>query len=204
MVCVSEGQAEKVRRAGVSPDRVAVIRNAVRAERFDLADPADRGVLEGMFLQAPERIVGSAGRLSPEKGFGVLVEAVAMWPVGSGAGFIHFGDGPLRETIGGGSASSGWSGGSSWPASGRPRPFPAALGPVVLPSFTEGLPTVVLESYAAGVPVVATAVGGTPEAVADGVDGYLVPPGDPVAGSPHARCPGLRFDRTAAHGESRA
>ena len=51
----------------------------------------------------------------------------------------------------------------------------------MLPSFTEGLPTVVLESYAAGVPVVATAVGGTPEAVADGVDGYLVPPGDPTA-----------------------
>jgi glycosyltransferase involved in cell wall biosynthesis len=40
---------------------------------------------------------------------------------------------------------------------------------------------VVLESYAAGVPVVATAVGGTLEAVADGVDGYLVPPGDPAA-----------------------
>ena len=55
----------------------------------------------------------------------------------------------------------------------------------VLPSFTEGLPNVVLESYAAGVPVVATAVGGTPEAVADGVDGYLVPPGDPAA---LARC----------------
>ena len=51
----------------------------------------------------------------------------------------------------------------------------------MLPSFTEGLPTVVLESYAAGVPVVATAVGGTPEAVADGVDGYLVPPGDSIA-----------------------
>ena len=61
----------------------------------------------------------------------------------------------------------------------------------VLPSFTEGLPTVVLESCAAGVPVVATAGGGTPEAVADGVDGYLVPPGDPAAlALPHARGPG--------------
>ena len=100
VVCVSEGQAEKVRRAGVRPDRVVVIRNAVRAERFDHADPADRGMLEAMFPQAPERIVGSAGRLSPEKGFGVLVEAAAIVARSDpGAGFIHFGDGPLREAI---------------------------------------------------------------------------------------------------------
>jgi len=100
VVCVSAGQAEKVRRAGVRPERVAVIRNAVRAERFDRVDPTDRGVLEGMFPQAPERIVGSAGRLSPEKGFGVLVEAAAIVARSDpGAGFIHFGDGPLRETI---------------------------------------------------------------------------------------------------------
>jgi L-malate glycosyltransferase len=39
----------------------------------------------------------------------------------------------------------------------------------------------VLESFAARVPVVATAVGGTPEAVEDGVSGYLVPPGQPAA-----------------------
>jgi len=182
VVCVSEGQAEKVRRAGVRADRVAVIRNAVRAERFQNVDPADRQVLARMFPQVPERIIGSAGRLSPEKGFGVLVDAAAIVVRSEpSARFIHFGDGPLRATIQSRIDELGLEG--RFILAGLRDDLDRFLPHwdlCVLPSFTEGLPTVVLESYAAGVPVVATAVGGTPEAVADGIDGYLVPPGDPV------------------------
>jgi N-acetyl-alpha-D-glucosaminyl L-malate synthase BshA len=60
------------------------------------------------------------------------------------------------------------------------RLFPLAHV-VLLPSELESFGLAVLEGMACGVPAVATRVGGVPELVTDGVDGYLEPPGDIIA-----------------------
>ena len=59
------------------------------------------------------------------------------------------------------------------------RELLAAADIFVLSSAHEGLPVSIMEAMSVGLPVVATAVGGVPEAVEDGITGRLVPPGDP-------------------------
>ncbi len=52
---------------------------------------------------------------------------------------------------------------------------------VVSPSLTEAFSRVILEAMSAGRPVIATRVGGNPEAVVDGINGYIVPAKNPIA-----------------------
>jgi glycosyltransferase involved in cell wall biosynthesis len=61
------------------------------------------------------------------------------------------------------------------------RPVLAAADLVVSPSLREGMQVSLIEAMAAARPIVATAVGGTPDAVADGETGLLVPPANPDA-----------------------
>jgi glycosyltransferase involved in cell wall biosynthesis len=183
VVCVSEGQAAKVRRAGVAPGRVVVIRNAVGRESFQDADPSYRQEMLSLFAQPPRLLVGGAGRFSPEKGFDQLIAAArGVLEKHPAAGFILFGDGPLREALARQVAKGGLGGRFVFAGfRGDLEKYLPNLDVFVQPSFTEGLPVAVLEAAAAGLPVVATAVGGTPEVVADGQTGFLVPPGRPAA-----------------------
>jgi hypothetical protein len=125
-------------------------------------------------------VVGAAGRLSPEKGFGVLVEAARqVVRTNPGVGFVLFGEGRLRESLQTQIRQLGLDG--RFVLTGFRADLDRYLPHwdlMVLPSFTEGLPNVVLEAFAVGIPVVATRVGGTPELVDEGASGYLVPPGD--------------------------
>ena len=183
VVCVSEAQRRKVLAAGTPVRKACVIRNAIRTERFAKPDPHYRDRLQDLFPERRTAIVGAAGRLSPEKGFDILVQAapavVRQFP---DIGFVLFGEGGTRASLAAQVRASRLE--RHFVLAGfRPDldQFIPCLDLLVLPSYTEGLPNVVLEALAAAVPVVATAVGGTPEVLEDGVSGYLVPAGEPVA-----------------------
>lgn len=183
VVCVSEAQAETMRRAGVAPGKITVIPNSVDASRFGESSPGRRAELAARFPRPPRWIVGAAGRLSPEKGFDVLIEAAdQVLRREPDAGFLVYGEGALRNELERRIAEHGLSdrfllvGFCDQLDSVMPN-----LDLFVQSSHSEGMPNVLLESLAAGVPIVATNVGGTAELVGDERHGRLVAAGDAPA-----------------------
>jgi glycosyltransferase involved in cell wall biosynthesis len=143
-------------------------------------------------------------RLHQQKGHAYLLTAAALVP---DATFVLAGDGPLRAELEQRARELGVAGRCLFLGERADVPdLLAAADLFLLPSLWEGLPLSVLEAMAAGRPVVATAIGGTDEAVTDGVTGLLVPPRDPAAiAAAIARLrddPGLA-ERLAAAGRAR-
>jgi glycosyltransferase involved in cell wall biosynthesis len=180
--------------------KMDVIRNAVAPARYQVApNPALREALSG---DSP--LVLSVARMSPQKGLQHLLAAAAEVPE---AVFALAGDGPERASL---ERLAGWLGVSDRIRFLGQRADIAALLAVcdvfVLPSLYEGLPVSVLEAMAAARPVLATAIGGTDEAITDGVSGMLVPPAQPAALAAALRRllsdAGLR-DRLGAAGQAR-
>lgn len=180
VVCVSEGQAKKVRKAGVRRDRVEVIRNSIDISRFARANPAAEKTLRALVPCPVRHIVLAVGRLSPEKGFDYFVEAARLvCAKRNDVGFAILGDGPLKADLQARINSAGLQ--RQFILCGFRKDVDQLLphaSVLVQSSHTEGMPNVVLEAMAACVPVVATSVGGTPELIVHGESGYLVPPAD--------------------------
>lgn len=181
VVAVSQAQAFKVKAAGAAASKVVVIKNAVDAEPV-AADPSHRRELSSWFAAPPRWIVGAAGRLSPEKGYDDFITAAAqVLRQQADVGFVLFGDGPLRASLERHVQTLQLTG--RFVLAGfrdNVGQFLPHLDLSVMTSHTEGLPVILLECGAAGVPTIATAVGGIPEVIDDGVTGLLIPPGQPL------------------------
>ncbi len=128
---------------------------------------------------SPGPTLGIVGRLSPEKGVDIGIRALEALP---GWRLVVVGDGDERGALEALAAARGVGDRvrfEGWSAT------PWALNPgfdvLAVPSRAEAFGLVIVEAMFAGVPVVASAVGGIPEVIEDGVNGILVPPDDPAA-----------------------
>ena len=140
------------------------------------------GVELDRFAAAPEPVPGRilcVGRLAPPKRPDTILDALALVRRELPEAELHVvGDGPLRAQVEARTAALGL--GDAVRLLGTSTDVPGLLrgaACLALASDYEGLPLAVLEAMAAGVPVVASAVGGVPELVADGRTGLLVQPG---------------------------
>ncbi len=68
-----------------------------------------------------------------------------------------------------------------WVSGDRKAQLLAESDVYILPSYNEGLPVAILEAMSYGLPIISTPVGGTAEAVIEGINGFLVPPGNKEA-----------------------
>jgi glycosyltransferase involved in cell wall biosynthesis len=176
-VAVSEEVATRLQILfGWSREKIAVVHNGIPHGMYTVPpDPQLRAEL----LRGERALLLIPARLDPLKGHEFALEALRRL---DGVQAIFAGDGPDRERLEALTEELGL----------RPRvtflgfrdDLPRLLActdVAVLPSLSEGLPLAALEALAAGTPLVATSVGGTGEAVVDGVTGLLVPPRDPDA-----------------------
>lgn len=131
----------------------------------------------------PGARIGYVGRLQPEKGVDVLLRALAgLLEHPRRPTLTVVGDGPCRADLLQLALRLGLSDTVRFVGYlDDPVPVLSRLDVLAVPSRTDGTPIVVLEGQGAGVPVVASATGGIPDRIQPGVDGLLVPPGDPAA-----------------------
>ncbi len=176
--------------------RVEVVHNPVDLVRWDPAR-IDRAAARARLGEAGERrlLLGVVAQLSPWKGQDTAIEALRLLCAqGLDAHLLLIGSAKfvaratrfdnesyvaaLRAQV----ADAGLQQRVSWLGEREDVPeFVRALDVLLLPSWEEPFGRALIEAMALGVPVVATNVGGPPEIVEDGREGYLLPPREPSA-----------------------
>lgn len=184
LIVVSPRNAEKGLADGIArPEKYVTIRSGIELERFRRPARPREQVRAELGIPPEALVIGSVTRLSPQKAPLDFVEAAAQ--VAACRPDVHFvvvGDGPLRAPVEARVAALGLSG--RFHLAGLRRDVPDLMHSFdlfALTSLWEGLPRVLPQAMAAGLPIVATAADGNAEAVTDGINGFLTPPGDPAA-----------------------
>ncbi len=178
VVCISRSIESQLVRWGVPAGQLACVPDAVPLPE----SPPDRRSLRAR-LQLPDdaTAVGCIGALTAEKDHATLLHAARVLHTSHPhARVIIVGDGPLLQNLQRLRDQLGLRDVVQFAGFiPEAQTLIGAFDIFVLCSRAEGLGSTVLDAFAAGVAVAATAVGGIPELVNDGVTGLLVPPGEP-------------------------
>ncbi|MEZ6042508.1 MAG: glycosyltransferase [Planctomycetaceae bacterium] len=182
VICVSSDLYDQCESLPIEDSRLHLVDNAIVLEDYKTEPPGlpDRARF-GLDSQA--FVIGAAGRLSEEKGFHHLIDAVGqLIRNGMNVRLLIAGEGHLRAQL------QSQIDDLQLPDSIRlvgfladPRELYQAIDLFVLSSLREGLPNVVLEAMASKRPVVATNCNGIPRLIADGKNGLIVKPDNPKA-----------------------
>jgi glycosyltransferase involved in cell wall biosynthesis len=163
----------------VKSDKIRVVYNGMAAHKYDSNIDINE-YKRKLNLQHDIPTVVFIGRLVKLKGVGYFLKAAAMViRSGKKAQFLVVGDGPLKQSLVKQTQKLGIDQHVFF--TGFREDIPKILSCIdilVLPSLWEGLPLTILEAMHAGKPIIATRVGGIPEAVRDRETGILIPPRD--------------------------
>jgi glycosyltransferase involved in cell wall biosynthesis len=169
IITVAPQTKERLVGKGIAADRIHVVINAVGDEAFDQVAFTDNP------FGSSRPLLVSAGRLSYEKGYDLLLEALGrLKNDGLEPYLLIYGDGPERDKLQ--AQIERLQLVSRVKLAGFIRdvrpPF-GAMDFLVIPSRSEGFPLVLLEAWAQGAPVVATPVGGLSTLIVDNENGML-------------------------------
>ncbi len=178
VIAVSRSLERRALELGATAERTHVVPNGVDVAQFL---PLDRAAArDALGIPQEERMVLAVARLEPVKGLDLLAAGMAALRARSGNGEARahvVGEGPGRRAVEEAIRASGAGDAMRLHGSRSADTLPlwyAASDVVCLLSHSEGCPNVVLEALACGRPVVATDVGGIPDLVRDGENGFLV------------------------------
>jgi glycosyltransferase involved in cell wall biosynthesis len=179
VICVSQDLHDACLRSGVAPNRCELIENGIDDEEYARRLPVAEAKRQ-LGLDPKSFLIGAAGRLSPEKGFDLLVRAVdKLRREGTDASLVIIGEGNEHVALQALIVQLGQQehirllGYRS-----DMRDWLQAMDVFALSSHREGLPNVVLEAMALETPVVATRVAGIPRLIRSGENGVLVNAGN--------------------------
>ncbi|MFA4945406.1 MAG: glycosyltransferase family 4 protein [Lentisphaeria bacterium] len=182
---VAQAMVEQCVAAGIAPrDRYQVVYSGMELEPFLAARP-DPGLRRELRIPPEAVVVGKIARLFELKGHDLLIEAApAVVQACPETVFLLVGDGLWRDRLEAKIRGLGLTAHFRFTGLVPPAAIPRYVGQMDILahlSLREGLPRSVVQALAAGLPAVAHPLDGTPEVVAEGATGFLVPPGDPAA-----------------------